>query len=198
MTGLEVKDFELLVSLNVFNGSLMNDAIFKFKRYEDSSLSYTGVNKHEGEDVGGWDTVIKRDEYETLFYNQQYTLTSGGFGEGGYIIDSTGNNNEIAAESKYKPEALVDGNKNKITKNNLVTSAYGIKHPSELQSKKMDAPKIDTSNISKGSVLRHKSFGIGEIIEIKNGMMTVRFGKAEKRFQFPQSIENGFFEISKI
>jgi len=40
--------------LNVFNASLMNDAIFKFKRYEDSSLSYTGLDKLENEDVGGW------------------------------------------------------------------------------------------------------------------------------------------------
>ena len=40
VTGLDVKDFNLLVELNVFNASLMNDAIFKFKRYEDSSLSY--------------------------------------------------------------------------------------------------------------------------------------------------------------
>ena len=39
VTGLDVKDFNLLVELNVFNASLMNDAIFKFKRYEDSSLS---------------------------------------------------------------------------------------------------------------------------------------------------------------
>ena len=62
VTGLDVKDFNLLVELNVFNASLMNDAIFKFKRYEDSSLSYTGLNKHKNEDVGGWDTVVKRKE----------------------------------------------------------------------------------------------------------------------------------------
>ncbi len=74
VTGLDVKDFELLVSLNVFNGSLMNDAIFKFKRYEDSSLSYTGIDKHESEDIGGWDTVVKREEYERLFFNQQDTM----------------------------------------------------------------------------------------------------------------------------
>ncbi len=71
VTGLDVKDFELLVSLNVFNGSLMNDAIFKFKRYEDSSLSYTGIDKHAGEDVGGWDTVVKRSEYEALCCNHE-------------------------------------------------------------------------------------------------------------------------------
>jgi hypothetical protein len=71
VTGLDVKDFELLCSLGVFNASLMNDAIFKFKRYEDASLTYTGIDRHEGKDVGGWDSVIKRKEYEQMFYNQQ-------------------------------------------------------------------------------------------------------------------------------
>lgn len=33
VTGLSVKDFNLLCSLNVFNASLMNDAVYKFKRY---------------------------------------------------------------------------------------------------------------------------------------------------------------------
>jgi molybdopterin-guanine dinucleotide biosynthesis protein len=66
VTGLNVKDFELLCSLGVFNASLMNDAIFKFKRYEDSSLSYTGIDKHAGEDVGGWDAVIHRKEFEEM------------------------------------------------------------------------------------------------------------------------------------
>lgn len=63
VTGLDVKDFELLVSLNVFNSALMNDAVFKFKRYEDASLVYTGINRHAGEDVGLYDTVLKRGEY---------------------------------------------------------------------------------------------------------------------------------------
>lgn len=75
VTGLDVKDFELLCSLGVFNANLMNQAIFSFKRYEDSSLSYTGIDKHEGKDVGGWDTIIKREEYERMFYNQQATMT---------------------------------------------------------------------------------------------------------------------------
>ena len=44
VTGLSVKDFELLVSLGVFNSALMNDAVYKFKRYEDASLEYTGIN----------------------------------------------------------------------------------------------------------------------------------------------------------
>jgi uncharacterized protein YfkK (UPF0435 family) len=51
VTGLCVDDFSLLVSLGVFNSSLMNDAVYKFRRYEDASLIYTGINKHEGESV---------------------------------------------------------------------------------------------------------------------------------------------------
>ena len=70
VTALDVNDFGLLVSLNVFNSSLMNDAVYKFKRYEDSSLAYTGVNKHEEEDVGLYDTVLSRRDYEATFVNE--------------------------------------------------------------------------------------------------------------------------------
>lgn len=65
VTGLTVKDFELLVSLGVFNSALMNDAVYKFKRYEDPSLVYTGINKHEGEEVGLYDTVLSRKDYQS-------------------------------------------------------------------------------------------------------------------------------------
>ena len=69
VTGLSVQDFELLVSLGVFNSALMNDAVYKFKRYEDASLVYAGVNKHEGEDVGLYDTVLNSDDYSATFEN---------------------------------------------------------------------------------------------------------------------------------
>ena len=59
VTGLGIKDFELLVSLDVFNSALMNDAVYKFKRYEDSSLEYVGINRHQGENIGLYDTVIR-------------------------------------------------------------------------------------------------------------------------------------------
>jgi hypothetical protein len=69
VTGLTVKDFELLVSLGVFNSALMNDAVYKFKRYEDSSLEYVGINKHADEDVGLYDTVLKAGEYNPRLEN---------------------------------------------------------------------------------------------------------------------------------
>ncbi|HOK90905.1 MAG TPA: restriction endonuclease, partial [Candidatus Hydrogenedentes bacterium] len=69
VTGLTVTDFELLVSLGVFNSALMNDAVFKFKRYEDPSLAYTGINRHEGENIGLYDTVITREDARMVFEN---------------------------------------------------------------------------------------------------------------------------------
>ena len=69
VTGLAVKDFELLVSLGVFNSALMNDAVYKFKRYEDASLVYVGIDKHEGEDVGLYDTVLSAKEYSAEVEN---------------------------------------------------------------------------------------------------------------------------------
>ncbi len=64
VTGLTQKDFELLVSLGVFNSALMNDAVYKFKRYEDASLEYTGINKRTGENVGLYDTVLSAKDYK--------------------------------------------------------------------------------------------------------------------------------------
>ena len=64
VTGLTLSDFDLLVSLGVFNRELMNDAVYKFKRYEDASLTYTGINTHEGENVGGFDTVLSEEIYQ--------------------------------------------------------------------------------------------------------------------------------------
>ena len=66
VTGLDVADFELLVSLDVFNSSLMNDAVYKFKRYEDSSLNYAGFSKHEDNEVGLFDTVVSAEEFSSL------------------------------------------------------------------------------------------------------------------------------------
>jgi len=69
VTGLSVKDFELLVSLGLFNSALMNDAVDKFRRYEDASLMYTGIYKHEGEDVGLFSTTLSAEDYEATFGN---------------------------------------------------------------------------------------------------------------------------------
>jgi len=65
VTGLTVKDFDLLVSLGVFNSTYMNQAVFAFRRYEDSSLSYAGIDSHPSlRHYGLYDTVVAIDRDE--------------------------------------------------------------------------------------------------------------------------------------
>jgi hypothetical protein len=62
VTGLTVEDFHLLIRLRVFNTEQMNAAVFAFRRYEDASLSYTGIDSHEGlTHYGLYDTVVARE-----------------------------------------------------------------------------------------------------------------------------------------
>lgn len=62
VTGLTVKDFHLLVRLKVFNTEHMNQAVFAFRRYENASLRYTGIESHEGlTHYGLYDTVVARE-----------------------------------------------------------------------------------------------------------------------------------------
>ncbi len=62
VTGLTVKDFHLLVRLKVFNTEQMNQAVFAFRRYEDASLRYTGIESHEGlTHYGLYDTVVAKE-----------------------------------------------------------------------------------------------------------------------------------------
>jgi hypothetical protein len=63
VTGLTVKDFHLLVRLKIFNTEHMNQAVFAFRRYEDASLRYTGVESHHGlTQIGLYDTVVAKDD----------------------------------------------------------------------------------------------------------------------------------------
>ena len=62
VTGLTVQDFHLLVRLKVFNTEQMNQAVFAFRRYEDASLRYTGIESHRGlTHYGLYDTVVAKD-----------------------------------------------------------------------------------------------------------------------------------------
>lgn len=67
VTGLSVADFHLLVRLKVFNTERMNEAVFAFRRYEDASLRYTGIESHEGlTHYGLYDTVVAKEPLNAM------------------------------------------------------------------------------------------------------------------------------------
>ena len=58
VTGLTLNDFKQLVDTGVFNDTKMNDAVWKFREFEEPSLNYSA--RTERRTVGGWDR--RRDE----------------------------------------------------------------------------------------------------------------------------------------
>ena len=196
VTGLDVKDFELLCSLGVFNASLMNDAIFKFKRYEDSSLFYTGIDRHQGKDIGGWDTVIRREEYAKLFYNQQATMENDRPPE---TLPDDGEPEED--QSTAAPVSFATVRKTP----SLVTEQYEVRPAANPVAKPIpsQAPKEEpyvAPDVHKGDVVVHKIFGTGTITWIdKTGKhIRVNFNAGEKTFIFPDAFKAGFLKMSVV
>ena len=191
VTGLDVPDFEMLCELGVFNASLMNDAIFKFKRYEDSSLSYTGIDKHEGKDVGGWDTVLKKEEYEQLFYNQQATMETTPSAQ----PDKPDRIGNVDIPVK-KPEPVSK------PKTEYITGQYGVKPPVPIEIKEPERKKeiqIDLSGVVDKATVYHKTFGEGTVTKLDKAKkhIRVKFAVGEKNFIFPDAFEMGFLRTEK-
>lgn len=46
---------------------LMNDTVWKFRRYEDRSLCYLGISRHKGLDRGLWDTALTEEDFHATF-----------------------------------------------------------------------------------------------------------------------------------
>lgn len=184
VTGLSVEDFNMLCSLGVFNAPLMNDAIFKFKRYEDASLTYTGINRHVADEVGGWDTTIRKAQYEKLFYNQQSSMLSGDY------------------DSYSKDEASISGS----------SIIIEPKQTEPMKTEPSSAPSSETvpqqgqtetdvrillDRLQTGSTVTHKKFGKGEVVKFNSNekYLYVRFIIGEKKFIFPDAFLMGFLEI---
>lgn len=191
VTGLDVKDFDLLCSLGVFNANLMNDAIFKFKRYEDASLSYTGIDKNADKAVGGWDTVLRREEYEKLFFNQQKTMKDAETpsAEGVHPLTDKPGKKGQDAKTAAKPVSVTAPIGKKSTAISVLASTTPVKP------KKLDIPEVTV-----GMVAMHKKFGKGTISNIdKAGKhLRVKFAEGgEKAFIYPDAFVQGFLTLEK-
>lgn len=200
VTGLSVKDFELLVSLNVFNEALMNDAVYKFKRYEDASLTYTGVDKHQGEKVGLYSTVVSREDYDIMAGHLADSMVADTPKEDDIpdisvitkaVLES--NNDEDNAEPELVEEPFK--HKNIISNNPGSTYRPSYVPPTPVITEKKELPKADVSGVKIGVTVKHKAFGDGIVKAIENSLITVNFNGVDKRFQFPGAFDQGFLKI---
>ena len=192
VTGLSVEDFNMLCSLGVFNAPLMNDAIFKFKRYEDASLTYTGINKHSNDEVGGWDTTIRRTQYEKLFYNQQSSMTAIDYSaysrSNEPVEDKRTEQQRIAAKvEQTQPTPIIQPQPTKTTVAESVSQ--------EKQTEKDLESKLESIGID--STVVHKKFGKGTVVKFNKNekFIHIKFTLGEKKFIFPDAFLMEFLEV---
>lgn len=184
VTGLSVEDFNMLCTLGVFNAPLMNDAIFKFKRYEDASLTYTGINRHTDDEVGGWDTTIRKAQYEKLFYNQQSSMLSENYDSYSKDKASISGSSIIIEPEQTEPMK---------TEPSLVPSSETVPQQGQTETD----VRILLDRLQTGSTVTHKKFGKGEVVKFNSNekYLYVRFIIGEKKFIFPDAFLMGFLEI---
>ena len=190
VTGLSVSDFELLCELNLFNSARMSDAIFKFRRYEDSSLSYTGINKHQGRAVGGWDTVLRYEEYERLYASQQVPLEPVETIEApkteplrvSVCIPGEENRSSILSFTQVIPKILYDEEEEQ-------NDTFVLNEVYEEPEKKIPELVLNMR-------VTHKKFGEGTVtwINANKRYFHVKFDTiGGKPFNYPDAFENGYF-----
>lgn len=177
VTGLSVKDFDILCSIGLFDPEKMNQGIFGFRKYENSSLSYTGIDKHEGEAVGGWDTVLRREEYEALYSKQQATIAD--------LTEAITTADTKAANIQPK------------TNDTVHSTGAGYKPAATSQ----PAPEKDWDKIlapvGVGSAVKHKTFGEGTVVWMDKAKkyIRVKFAAGEKQFIFPDAFMGRFLSV---
>ena len=210
VTGLNVKDFELLVSLNVFNEALMNDAVYKFKRYEDASLSYTGIDRHAGESIGLYSTVLTRQDYDMMAgqlvsSEEAPALSAEDVPDAPYFGADTATAEEDEdeiPEPEPKPQPSRRAGRSPVVtttiRRDIVPPARPTYHPSSVPpvpaapEPPKAVPQVDVSDITVGFAVVHKAFGAGIVQNIDKGFITVSFSGLEKKFQFPGAFQQGF------
>lgn len=170
VTGLSVKDFELLVSLGLFNDELMNDAVYNFKRYEDSSLEYAGIKMHaDDEDVGLFSTVISREDYEQMAKQQGSSMVAPA---------------PVAAAKVEEPFRVIKGGadkpKTKPEANKPVTT-YSIPISNAKVAETVpESDKEEVPLVKKGDTIEHKKFGRGTVISVGDDKFTAQFTQGLK------------------
>ena len=194
VTGLGVEDFNMLCSLGVFNAPLMNDAIFKFKRYEDASLTYTGIDKHTNDEVGGWDTTIRKTQYEKLFYNQQSSMSEIDYSSYSRVTEPIETTHRVAKPLDGKTIVKISQAKSTVQERPVKPTAVDapLQEPQTIHDL-----EVKLESIGVDSTVVHKKFGKGTVVKINKNekFIHIKFTLGEKKFIFPDAFLMGFLEM---
>ena len=195
VTGLSVKDFEMLVSIGIFNDSLMNSAVYNFKRYEDASLEYTGISKHaEDENVGLFSTVISRDDYVDMAAAQTASMEENPFKKI-VVIDKTETvkkteTKKAPVRTPVNPGYSVPGFS---TENAHSIAAEDNVHPYTVDKSK----ELDLSQLRVGTTVVNGKYGEGKVSMFKPGKVLISFTDSVRSFQMPAAFIDGYLTVKE-
>lgn len=186
VTGLTVKDFDVLCSIGLFDAENMNQGIFGFRKYENSSLSYTGIDKHAGEAVGGWDTVLRREEYEALYSKQQATMTD---------FEQILVPEKHQAKREPTPVVTVPAHEPSVVVRRPSQKPQAIEKKQEQRPEDKWSEVLERVGVGVG--VSHKKFGTGTVtwIGADKKYLRVKFEVGEKQFVFPDAFVMGFLTL---
>ena len=205
VTGLTVKDFELLVSVGIFNDGLMNQAVYNFKRYEDASLEYTGINRHkDDEDVGLFSTVISKEDYEDMAAAQTRSMTENPFKK---VLVKTGEPQKKVAPKKEtaqkQPEvkSVKPASPKPTPVPQNVNPGYSVPGLSAATPKVAETPagygELDLSQLRIGTIVENTKYGEGKVTGFKPGKILVSFSQDLKMFLMPSAFEKGHLKVKE-
>lgn len=144
------------------------------------------IQKHVSDEVGGWDTVIRREEYERLFYNQQATMTAPNLNEA-IPEDFEPVANEIAAADETEEESVQTAAPTSFAQSVYTTVAK----PAEKEN------EPDLSAVTIDSIVIHPKFGEGKVVKIdkRSKYIHVAFSVGEKTFGLYNAFKMGFLKL---
>ena len=189
----------------------MNDAVYKFKRYEDASLIYTGIDRHAGENIGLFSTVISKEDYDRM---RGVLIESMSVDDDFYAGMAMPSETVIDSSSDDEPDYVIktpvkkekpSGRKPLVADHVPMASLGPTYRPSYVPpsaakpvAKPENVVKVDTSSVKVGTVVKHKAFGEGTVVKINGNYIEVsfpEFGSKPKQFQFPGAFTSGFLQM---
>ena len=177
---------------------------YKSKRYEDASLSYTGIDRHAGEGVGLYSTVVSREDYDMMAGQLLNSEVASAPREDDLpdkpYFSAPDDEDEEIQEAPKKKTASRQESKKPIIPNRTTHAAPTYRPayvpPAPVIPKKPEPAPVDVSSIAAGINVVHKAFGTGTVVSIQKGTIVVSFGGEEKKFQFPGAFLQGFLRKS--
>ena len=191
VTGLKVSDFELLVNIGVFNEGLMNETVYMFRRYEDSSLTYTGIDRHAGEAIGLFDTSLSREDYAEEAKRDTYMgveAFQAALDEAVGLVES-GQEDELPEELELEERSI--SVESPVVANEVPAEEVADEEASDGKGWTYD----DLDNLQVGDFITHRAFGVGLVTRFSEGYIYAHLKGKERMFAFPGAFESGFLSL---